>query len=48
MQWHADSVRIGSGAGLLPESRLQREFDELRDKREQVKSLFGLTAAVPV
>jgi len=48
VQWHADSVRIGSGAGLLPESRLQREFDELRDKREQVKSLFGLTAAVPV
>src|SRR5207253_11268242 len=42
VQWHADSVRIGSGAGLLPESRLQREFDELRDKREQVKSLFGI------
>jgi menaquinone-specific isochorismate synthase len=48
VQWHGDSVRIGSGAGLLPESRLQREFDELRDKREQVKSLFGLAAAVPV
>jgi menaquinone-specific isochorismate synthase len=48
VQWHGDSMRIGSGAGLLPESRLQREFDELRDKREQVKSLFGLAAAVAV
>src|SRR4029077_6583751 len=33
VQWQGDSLRIGSGAGLLPESRLQREFDELRDKR---------------
>ena len=39
---------IGSGAGLLAESRLEREFDELREKREQVKSLFGLTAPVAV
>jgi menaquinone-specific isochorismate synthase len=42
VQWHGDHVRVGSGAGLLPESRLEREFEELRVKRQQVKGLFGL------
>jgi isochorismate synthase EntC len=42
VQWHGDVVRVGSGAGMLPESRLQREFEELRQKRDQVKSLFDL------
>jgi menaquinone-specific isochorismate synthase len=42
VQWHGDSLRVGSGAGLLPESHLDREFDELREKREQVKALLGL------
>ncbi len=42
LQWQGDSVRVGSGAGLLAESFLEREFDELREKREQVKALFGL------
>lgn len=42
VQWNGDRVRIGSGAGLLPESRLDREIEELRHKREQVKALFGL------
>jgi len=46
VQWHGDAVRVGAGAGLLPESHLEREFDELREKREQVKSLLGL--AIPV
>jgi len=46
VQYRADDVRIGSGAGLLPESRVDREFDELRAKREQVKGLFGLARAV--
>src|SRR5213075_2104268 len=40
VQWSRDAIRVGSGAGLLPESRLEREFDELRQKREQVKALF--------
>jgi len=47
VQWQGDAVRVGSGAGLLPESRLEREFDELRSKREQVKALFGIDAPVP-
>ncbi len=48
VQWHGDSLRVGAGAGLLPESHLQREFDELREKREQVKSLLGLTTAIAI
>lgn len=43
--WKADVVRVGSGAGLLPESELEREFDELRQKRDQVKALFGIEEA---
>jgi anthranilate/para-aminobenzoate synthase component I len=42
VQWHGDTVRVGSGAGLLPESRLEREFEELRQKRDQVKALFHI------
>jgi menaquinone-specific isochorismate synthase len=42
VQWNGDRVRIGSGAGLLGESVLEREFDELRQKRQQVRLLFGL------
>lgn len=42
LQWSGDEVRVGSGAGLLPESRLDREFDELRQKRDQVKNLFRI------
>jgi len=42
VQWQQDRVRVGSGAGLLPESRLEREFEEMRQKRDQVKALFGI------
>ncbi|HET7436150.1 MAG TPA: chorismate-binding protein [Thermoanaerobaculia bacterium] len=45
VQWTGDEVRVGSGAGLLAESQLEREFEELRQKREQVKALFGIAAA---
>src|SRR2546427_378247 len=48
VQWLGDAMRIGSGAGLLAESRLEREFDELREKREQVNALLGLGARVAV
>ena len=42
VQWQSDRVRVGRGAGLLAESRLEREFEELRQKRDQVKALFGI------
>ena len=46
VQWHGTSLRVGSGAGLLPESQLEREVEELRQKRAQVKALFGLLSSV--
>ncbi|HEX8254301.1 MAG TPA: chorismate-binding protein [Thermoanaerobaculia bacterium] len=42
VQWSGDTVRVGSGAGMLPQSRLEREFEELRQKRDQVKALFHI------
>ena len=46
VEWEGKALRIGSGAGLLPESIAEQEIEELRQKREQVKALFGLRAAV--
>jgi len=46
VQWHGSSIRVGSGAGLLLESRLEREFEELRQKRDQVKGLFGVESLI--
>lgn len=45
VQWHGENVRIGSGAGMLPESVFEREFEELRQKRDQVKALFHIDSA---
>ena len=42
VQWQSERVRVGSGAGLLAESQLEREFEEMRQKRDQVKALFGI------
>ena len=42
VQWDGERVRVGSGAGLLAESDLERELDELRQKRDQVKALFHI------
>ncbi len=42
VQWNGDRIRIGSGAGILAESVLEREFEELSQKRRQVRLLFGL------
>jgi menaquinone-specific isochorismate synthase len=47
VQWSGSAVRVGSGAGLLIESRLERELEELRQKRDQVKALFGIEALLP-
>lgn len=42
--WQSENVRVGAGAGILAESRVDREFEELAQKRDQVKALFGLPA----
>ncbi|MEX2179642.1 MAG: chorismate-binding protein [Gemmatimonadaceae bacterium] len=43
VEWLQRRMRIGAGSGVVAESALEREFDELRGKREQVKRLFGIT-----
>ena len=45
VQWEGDRIRVGSGAGLLAESQLDREFEELRQKRDQVKALFQIESS---
>ncbi|MBK5259921.1 MAG: chorismate-binding protein [Thermoanaerobaculia bacterium] len=42
IEWDERRVRIGSGAGIIAESLADSELEELRQKREQVKALFGL------
>lgn len=46
VSWRGDAIRIGSGAGILGESTLESERKELKRKRDQVRTLFGL-APVP-
>lgn len=46
IEWSGHTIRIGSGAGVIAQSRLHLEFEELRQKREQVKTLFGVGAPV--
>lgn len=48
VEWSGLELRIGSGAGVLAESRLEAEFEELRYKRDQVKGLFGIRSAAEV
>lgn len=45
VQWEGDRIRVGSGAGVLAESQFEREFEELRQKRDQVKALFQIESA---
>lgn len=42
MSWDTEQVRIGAGSGIIRESRSEREWAELRRKRESVKGLLGL------
>lgn len=42
LQWLEGTLLLGSGCGIVPQSRLQREWDELRAKRDSVKAIFGL------
>jgi menaquinone-specific isochorismate synthase len=42
VQWRGTALTLGAGAGLIAESRLDREWDELRLKRTAVKQMLGL------
>lgn len=42
VQWQDDRVLLGSGCGVVPQSELDREWNELRAKRESVKRMMGL------
>jgi menaquinone-specific isochorismate synthase len=42
VQWNGPTVTLGAGAGILAESQLEREWEELRLKRSAVKDLLGL------
>ncbi len=42
--WDQKSLRLGSGCGVIAESEFDREWSELRSKRESVKRLFGVNA----
>lgn len=40
--WNMRAARIGAGCGIIAESRPEREWEELRQKRASVKRLLGL------
>ncbi|MGI4791006.1 MAG: chorismate-binding protein [Janthinobacterium lividum] len=42
MMWDTKTLRIGAGCGIIQESRMEREWEELRQKRASVKKLFDL------
>ena len=42
IQWQDSEVRLGSGCGIVPESEIEREWQELRLKRDSVKRMLGV------
>jgi len=42
LQWDHKRMHIGAGCGIIQESRPEREWEELRRKRETVKRLLGI------
>ncbi|MGZ3804795.1 MAG: chorismate-binding protein [Pseudobdellovibrionaceae bacterium] len=42
IQWNPGGCRIGSGCGIVAQSDLQREWQELSQKRKSVKKVLGL------
>ncbi len=42
LEWQNESVRMGSGCGIVPASRLEREWNELALKRRSVRGMLGL------
>ena len=42
IEWSGFDLRIGAGCGVVPDSHLESEWVELREKRKSVKQIFGL------
>lgn len=42
IEWSKNGSRIGSGCGIVADSDLQKEWYELKQKRESVKRLLGI------
>lgn len=42
IEWRGDRLQLGSGCGVVEDSRIEREWQELRLKRESVKRMLGL------
>ena len=40
--WNSESMKLGSGCGIVPLSEIEKEWRELRNKRESVKKVFRL------
>lgn len=43
IQWNSSGTRIGSGCGIVKESQLDLEWEELFQKRRSVMKLLGIT-----
>lgn len=42
IQWEGKQIRLGSGCGVVPASAFEREWQELKIKRESVKRMLDL------
>lgn len=40
IQWNQNQIKLGSGAGVIEQSEVQKEWQELKAKRNSVKKIF--------
>lgn len=40
--WNPENLKLGSGCGVIALSEIEKEWTELKNKRESVKKVFGL------
>lgn len=45
LQWNEKETMIGSGCGIVAESQLEQEWEELKQKRQSVRKILGLENA---
>jgi isochorismate synthase EntC len=42
IQWQDEKIRLGSGCGIVKSSQIEREWQELKLKRESVKRMLSI------